>query len=222
MSTLAQLEDRVEQTLFDTANAIWPVAAIDEAIRQALHEYSNALPRHMEALIVAPAAGREIALAGITDLLAVTDVIWPYDSDSDEEWPHNYLRGWSLQWDDAQPLLVLTEIIGAQPQRDDELRIYYTKLHTIQNLDSAAATTLPAHHESLIVTGAAGYAALSRSVERAEEFNLDEKLPDRLKAWGLDRIQDFRAKLEKFSAAQRISYGHPFGAGWRTDKWDLP
>ena len=43
-ATLTTLRDRVEQILADSGNAIWSTDDIDEAIRQAVHEYSKTRP----------------------------------------------------------------------------------------------------------------------------------------------------------------------------------
>lgn len=43
-ATLSILRDRVEQVLADSGNAIWSTSDIDEAIRNALHEYSKTRP----------------------------------------------------------------------------------------------------------------------------------------------------------------------------------
>lgn len=65
---------------------------------------------------------------------------------------------------------------------------------TLQGLDLAAATTLPAAHESLIVWGGLAYAALARAVDRAESFELGSESAE-LKAWGDKRLQEFKAML---------------------------
>ncbi len=42
--TLTELHTRVSQMLMDTGEDIWPIAVLDEAIRQALAAYSLAFP----------------------------------------------------------------------------------------------------------------------------------------------------------------------------------
>ncbi|HEX9596946.1 MAG TPA: hypothetical protein VF982_08725, partial [Anaerolineales bacterium] len=126
MSTLAQLRDRVEALLMDTANAIWDTGTIDEALRQSLDEYNGVFPLTMETVISLPGDGREIALNSLAGLIEVLEVWWPYDSDaSSETWPPNKVRGFRLWWDDAQPVLFLDILGGSQPQQEDEMRIWY-------------------------------------------------------------------------------------------------
>jgi len=219
-STLAQLEVRVSQLLFDTANAIFTTGLIDEAIRIALAEYNRIAPRNMEALVTLPGDGREVALNGVADLLAVTAVWWPYDSTDPDAWPPNVIDGWQLLWDDAQPLLYLPADTHGQPQLDDELRLWYTAPQTVQNLDSASASTLPAPDETLLVLGAAGYACISRSVDLNETTaNMAISTPN-YGALGAGYLSEFRRGLDKLKSARPQS-GAPWPSkGWKLDKWD--
>src|SRR5438045_2907564 len=121
MSTLAQLEVRVAARLVDSSNAVFSLATIDEALRTVLSDYSATLPRAVETVITLPGIGREIALNSLTNLVAVLDVWWPYNTLS-EVWPPNQVAGFRVWWDDSQPLLILTSKSGNQPQTSDSLR----------------------------------------------------------------------------------------------------
>ena len=220
MSTLAQMRDRVELILQDTGNAIWDTDTIDEALQQALDQYNGVNPLHMETVITLPGDGREIALSGISGLLDVLDVWWPYDSDAaDETWPPNRVRGWRLWWDDAQPLLFLEIQEGSQPQTDEEVRIWYTKRQTIQDLDSADSTTLRGDHESLIVLGAAGHAAMSRTIDLVEVSGTDLYQVSILGTWGQRKLREFQAALRQLER-HHARRGRSWGVGWAMDKWD--
>jgi len=117
MSNLAAVRERVEQLLVDTANAIYPAALIDEAIRLALDQYNLVNPLGTETIITLPGDGREIALEALSGLLYVVEVWWPYDSSAAcETWPPNKVQGFRLWWDDARPVLFLDIPDGAQPQ----------------------------------------------------------------------------------------------------------
>ncbi len=48
--TLTELHTRITQMLMDTGEEIWTAAVLDEAIRQALADYSLAFPCLQEAL----------------------------------------------------------------------------------------------------------------------------------------------------------------------------
>ncbi len=219
-STLAQLEARVQSFLMDAA-AIFDATTVDEGLRLALHEYSQANPVGMETVITLPGTGREIALNALDGLLDVTDVWWPYDSDADENWPPNRVQGFRVWWDDAQPVLHLSSKDGSQPQAADELRLWYTIPHKIQNLDAGDITTLRSVDETLIVLGAAGHACFSRSVDLSETASSSTTSTPNLAALGARFLKEFRYLLAKIKpAGPSIGGGEPFGAGWSLDQWD--
>lgn len=65
---------------------------------------------------------------------------------------------------------------------------------TLAGLDGAAATTLPALHESMVVAGAAGYAGVMRSVDRVDAFDPDDE-SRALVAWAQALLLTFRQML---------------------------
>jgi len=220
MSTLAQLEARVAARLIDASNAVFTTATLDEALQSALDEYTQAWPLTLETVITLPGDGREIALNGVSGLISVQEVWWPFDSDATQEtWPPNQVRGFRVWWDDAQPVLFLNVKGAAQPQAADELRLWYSAAHTIQNLASAATTTVFPHHESGLVSGAAGYAVLSQDVNQLGAVRLDRDEAVAAREWGRAQLREFRAWL-KAVAAQAPTHGEPFGPGWRLDRFD--
>jgi len=222
MSALANWRNRIEQFLFDTGNAIWDTASIDESIDHALDEYNMICPLHMETAITLPGDGREIGLADVTGLLAVLDVWWPYSTTATAEaWPPNRVRGWRLWWDDANPVLFLEIVDSSQPQEDDELRLWYTRGHAIQDFGGAATTTMQLDHESLIMLGAAGHCAMSRTIDLIETGGTDLYQVSILGTWGERKLREYRQrlrKLERVQARRGRSWGA--GSGWKLDKYD--
>jgi hypothetical protein len=166
--TLAQYEAQIAALLMDPTNAVFSTAVIDAALRQALGDYTQANPLTTETVLTLPGDGREIALNGLSGLIQVTDVWFPYDSDGHEAWPRFDPSGFRLWWDDGAPVLYLAARAGRQPQADDEMRIFYTKAHTIQNLDSGDSTTVLPAHEFMLVRGAAGLACIGRAADLNE------------------------------------------------------
>ena len=220
MSNLAQLRDRVEQAMLDMTNAVFPTGVIDEALRQVLDQYSAALPLAMETVLSLPGAGREIALDGVAGLLSVHEVWWPYDSAASQEtWPPNRVRGFRLLWDDARPLLFLDLHDGPQPQQGDEVRLWYTRRHAIQDLDGGDITSLPLPHESMLVLGASGQAAFSRALDLIEIAGTDLYQVGLLGAWGQRRLREFQAWLKQLQE-QEARGGPAWGAGWQLDRWE--
>lgn len=216
--TLAQYRTRIVQVLMDTANAIWATASIDEGLKSALDEYSSVSPLTMETVIIAPAAGREIALDAISGLDCVVEVWFPYDSTAAEVFPPNRVSGFSLMWDDARPVLYLNSVKTEQPQANDELRIFYTKKHTIQDLDSASVTTVALLSESLLCLGAAGFCALQRATDLNETAgNMTSSTPN-YGALAAMLLEEFRNGIykRKMDSVGTVA----FGDGWALDKWD--
>jgi len=217
-STLVGYRARILDRLVDAGGNIFSTATLDEAIRTALDEYNRVYPLTAETVIVLPGAGREIALANVTGLIGVSEVWWPYDSLS-EVWPPNQVQGFRIFWDDAQPVLFLTTRDGSQPQLDDEVRLWYTKLHTIQDLDSAAVTTVHLDHETDVVAGGAGHAAIAESLDQIGQVHIDPKEVEYLRSWGISRLNEYRAALNRIRDAT-VHTGEPWGAPWKLDKWD--
>lgn len=220
MSNLTQLRDRVEVILSDTANAIYTTGLIDECLRRVLHDYSLISPQESETFITCPADGREIALNSISNLLSVTDVWWPYDSTlTTEAWPPNRVRGFSLFCDNGQPLLILTDYEGNEPQIDDEVRVWYTLPQTIDGLDSAAGTTIPLNHETQLCNAAACYAALSRVHDLTEISGSDGYIASIIGTFAttlLERCEEFLVTLRTQSAREALPFPRK---GWKLDDW---
>jgi hypothetical protein len=220
MSTLAEIRDRVEQALLDVTNTIYTTGVIDEGIRSALDQYTAFNPQGKETVITLPGDGREIAIDALTGLVQVVEVWWPYDSlATSETWPPNRVRGFRVYRDLGLPVLFLDIDDGDQPQQDDELRIWYTARQEIEGLDSAAATTLIPEHESVIVTGAAGYAAMSRALDLVETAGTDLYAVGMLGTWGRSRLREFNGMLKLIREGSSRS-GSSWGRGWDLDKWD--
>ena len=213
MSTLAQLRTRVLLVLLDTASAIFTADLVDDSLRQVLHSYTLVNPLTNETVIVLPGEGREIALDALTNLRFVLDVWWPYDSLSPYEWPPNRVKGYRLDWDDARPVLNLYQIVGNEPQTDDEVRIWYATPQTIQDLDSASVTTVLAEHESHLVNAAAGQAAMSRSLDLVETAGTDLYQVSILATWGANKLRLFNTWLDSLRQAN-VRLGPAWGSGW--------
>lgn len=213
-TTLVAIRDRVKQKLADSGNNIWTGADLDEGIRSALHEYSKTRPRQAVALLTLEAAGREIDISSVTDLLAVVDVWLPYTAD-DPEFPPN--RRPFRHWSDLGLLFIVDK--SYEPASGEVARIFYAALQLLNGLDGASSTSLPADDESLLVTGAAGYAATSRAVDLAEQVHIDRLTSQQVRAWGLAQLQEFRAGLR--TIARKLAATSP---AWvdlpPMDRWD--
>jgi hypothetical protein len=218
-ASLADLRARLAQTLMDSGYAIWASADLDEALRQALHDLSNASPNRRQATLTLTEATREITLDSLAGLLEVLAVHWPYD-ESAGTWPPNRVRGWRLIRLDGAPVLQLTVYEAPQPQAGEKLRLGYTTLHTLNGLDGETLTSLSPELETLLVTGAAGKAAQHRSADLMETDNVDLYAVGLLANWGKLKLKEFHYHLDQLRRSQSRQ-GVPWESGWRLDEWDL-
>ena len=212
-ATLSTLRDRVERILADNSNVIWSTDDVDESIRQALHEYSLVNPLAAIATLTLSADGREISTSTLSGLLRVYEIWCDYDA-SDPEYPAN--RRPFEHWRDQAKVYVTGEY---EPQSGDVVRFFYTKLQTLSGLDSATSTTFPDEDETLLATGAAGFAATSRAVDLTEQVTLDRLTAQQVRAWGLAKLQEFRAGLKGVSRRLAAAGRSDVELG-SLDKWD--
>ncbi len=170
--------------------ALYPDALITEAIRQALREYGE-MAAPVETVLTVATAGQSQSLASITDLQEVILIAWPWEAD-----PGGVdLRDWIVRWRQTAPGTVWLEEF--EPSAGDKMLVYYRKRHTVNGLDGATSTTVPAEHEALIVLGAAGWSVEFH--DRAAIEAVKGMTPDaakRLEAWGHQRLSEFRTALK--------------------------
>jgi len=191
--TLANLRDRVEESLMDSGNTIWSTTTLDEAIRHALDEYFAVLPLRgassLALTAVLSANGREIDISGISGLVDVIDVWGPYVAADDKP----KVRKFDF-WLDQQIVYVSD---GEALETTETARIFYTKQHTLNGLDGASATTFRLGDDSLIVLGATGYACFSRATDLIEQVKIDQNAVDGLRELGKESLTAFRSRLVK-------------------------
>ena len=209
MSTLTQLVDHVAADLKDTGNTSWSAEELARALRWALHELCWAAPRRGTATIAAQDDVREysLAAAGVTGLLFITEVGYPYDSGEPAYPPRSV--PWRLLDDDTL-FLDVASVVGGEM-----IRLFCARPHTLEGLDGAAATTLSAEQEELLCLGAAGYAALQRAQDAIGRVNVSLQAPQLWREWGESRLHAFRARLVQI--ARREGQWH---TAW-TQGWEL-
>lgn len=200
--TLAEIRDRVELTLQDAGNVIWSTADIDEAIQQALGQYSRDNPHHKIGTITVSTAGREHSLSTLTGIMRVEKVWWDYDS-SAPGYPPNW-RQFAV-W----PGAVLYIDDDDAPEVDDVIRVWYTLNQTINGLDGASETTVPDEDIDFLIMGAAEFAAQERAIELSEQATVDKDVFKRLMAYVKEAGVSFRrGQRKRLPAWQRRAYGY--------------
>jgi len=199
-ATLTTLRDRVETILADSGNAIWATSDIDEAIRQALDEYSLARPYINNTTDTFTSATRQIDVSAVTGLQQVFEVTIPYTSTAADL--HRRARPFH-HWVDEQKITVR----GAYtPATGDVAQIRYSKVQELNGLlvagVTSTSTTFPDGHESVIATGAAGFAATSRAIDLAEEVTIDRETGKTIQEWGREKMADFLRQLNQVATKE--------------------
>jgi hypothetical protein len=163
-ATLATLEARVRNLLSGSVPALlarWALVNIDEGLRHALEEYSRTRPQLVAGTLTPAAAAREFSLSALTGLISVARVWFPYTAAA-PEYPPNWVE--FMEYFDVGVPKVLMKSATA-PTGAQVARVFYHKLHTLNGLDAATASTFPASGDGLLCIGGAGYACLQRSTE---------------------------------------------------------
>jgi len=188
---LADLILLVQGELKDTGEVSWSDAEITDHLRSCLIAYSQVNPRKVAANITALADTREYSLSSYAGLMEVVDVWFPYDT-TDPAYPPNR-PAWSLPASLTLSLDVVDDPSGAT---DEKIRLFYTALHTIKDLDSAAATTLSDQGALLVVAGAAAKAAMQLAQSVIGTVTVSSWTPRHFKDWADARWAQFNAGLE--------------------------
>jgi hypothetical protein len=140
--------------------------------------------------------------------------IWVNYTASDPEFPAN-VRAFE-HWIDEEVVYVND---AYEPQSGDVMRVFYTTMQTLNGLDSETTTSYPDDDETLLALGAAGYAATSRAVDLTEQVTLDRLTSQQVRAWGLAKLQEFRAGLRLVArkmATEQVSHVEVSAA----DRWE--
>lgn len=203
---LTTMRVNVAADLDDAGGDIWTNSELERAIRQALRAYSAACPARAETRVELDADGREIDLSDLDGLAGVERVWYPYDAE-DDDWPPRW-REFELHPDG-----VLALIVEETPAAGESARVYYWTPHTLDGLDGATATTLPAVDEELIAAGAAGFAALEKSRGAVGQVNVSGYTPLHWAEWAERRLADFAARLAAARGRQAALETGPVGMG---------
>jgi len=214
MSNLAAFRIRIQNSLNDTA-AKYSTDVIDEALRKVLAEYTRAFPNILTQEITIAASGRSQTLTACANLIAVIQLLHPYDSTLTD--PFVYEReDFMITWQSGVPFAFFsgTDI----PLAGEKLFVKYAGKHTIDDLDAGAATTVRDDHENSLVVGAAGQAAMIRASGLNEAWGVKSGAMSQLMLWGNDQYNRFLQFLAEIRTEQ--SFDIFPDAFWPVDQWD--
>lgn len=197
MSTLAQLRDRIELELHDSTNQVWSTDEVDAAIARTLLELGHSLPQKLQAAQNATAT-RDQDISAITGLIAVWDLIYPYDSAA-PTWPEP--RPKYRQMRDGYVTL-LTDSMPAVGTNN--LLVRYTALQTISGLAGAGATSLDLQEEELLVLGASAACALQQTQASINTVTVTGRSPSQWQTWGANQWAAFQTAITRLSRARSL------------------
>lgn len=207
MADLAGMKTRV-LNLLGASTGRFSATLLEEALRQALTAYNQGAPQVLENTLTVTTGGREQVLTGWVPPLFILKVTQPAMEPNREVPFQFFVRS-------GQAVLV----IGGDevPQAGAVYGVHYAAAHTLKDLDGAAATTLPAMHESLLVRGGAGFAAILRQAQVTEAYGGRSADASRLEALGRGWLVDFQAALAGTGDSAQL---HEYPVGFRMDVWD--
>jgi hypothetical protein len=184
MTTLADMRARVRKDLHDEDSSAyrWSDAVLDRHIARAVNEYSLHAPLEQKSALSTTGGSRDLGIASLTNLVEIEAVEWPVG-----EFPPRRV-GFS-RWQDT-----ITMDVVSPPNGVETVNVYWLKLHTLDG----SGSTLPPHHEDLVATGAAAYAALDWTSFATNRLNTGgDDVWGRYKAFGEERMRAFRQELHR-------------------------
>lgn len=214
MANLATYRTRLTNSLNDTTTK-YSTDVLDEALRKVLNEYSRAFPNLGSQVITLTSAGRTQSLAACSNLISVLRLLHPYNAAAADPYA-NQREDFLLTWPAGVPSVYFSGL--PIPLSGEKLFVEFAGKQTIDDLDSATATTVRADHEDLLVVGASGQAAMIRASGLNEAWGVKSGEMSQLMVWGSDQY----ARFVQFLAEIRTELSVDIFPDryWELDRWD--
>jgi len=177
--------------LKDEDETAWTGEELDAALGLALTEVSQRAPLSLSGDVTLDTGGREVPLDSLTGLLWVEEIWWPYEGAS---YPPNV-----VPFEVRDGVAHLRTVV--EPAPGDMVHVVYAGEQRIEGLDGATATTVPRGWLVLLVTGAAGYAALAKAAAMAREYSWPTGAAKTMEHWGASMLERFRNRLKAIRPA---------------------
>jgi hypothetical protein len=182
------MRTRVREDLQDTdaENYRWSNDEIDGAIDRVVMEYSLHAPIEQQTDIASTDGDPELDISTLTGIVQIESVEFPI-GESPKHLQH--IEYWAGQ------LYMTDEGDG------NNARVRWLKKHTL----TAESTTIPTHHEELIVLGATGYLAMSASASTVDRAFIAGRYGTiSYRQWASERLARYDFKLKEISHMNRI------------------
>jgi hypothetical protein len=138
----------------------WTTAMLDEALRNALQEFCERGPT-VEVTFIAINGYEQNIGDDVPDLYSIERLAWPYETDRTDP------TDWAVSFRMKEHGIAILETHD-EPTAGELIQVIYRRLWTIQNLDSAAATSVNDVHARVVTTLGAYYACLLRLRQLSE------------------------------------------------------
>ena len=189
--TISDVRTLVRRDLKDEDSSAyrWTDTELDRHIQHAVRELGLATPLEAITTPTTTAGSRDLSLASLTELVRVEAVEYPIDKYPALFVPFSVWAG------------TLTLLVDAVPSGGESVRLYYSKLHTLDG----STSTLPSHTEDTVVVGATAYAALEWSSYATNRVNVGG--PETWRhylAWGNERLQMFQRAVGRLATRNSV------------------
>jgi hypothetical protein len=171
--SLTTLTAKVLALLLDDATR-YSVATTTAAMRQTLKEWNDVAPRQ-DATLVPVVAGQleyELDDPDFNSIIKILNVQLADSTGGDNDTELSFVE----YWDDNRPWIRLKQALAS-----GNLIVRFTSPNTINGLDSATESTIPAIFDQVLANGAAYYSIVIRSTGRVEPINLNANVPASLR-----------------------------------------
>ena len=191
MTAIAAHRTKVLAILDDASNTKFSNNQVDQAIRDALRDYSNAFPIERTYSFDCDGEDRIVLPADFVAMQVMRVELIPSGDSQDDLTKSNEIPFFA-NYSDEQWVI---ETPGRTIPIGRTIVIYYSGPHFIDGLDSAAGTTIPDTDDEIFALGAAGYALLSRGVNRSEANVIEGSTVKDLQSLAQKYLHDFRGFL---------------------------
>ena len=191
MSNIDDLRGRLRQELHDEDSSAyrWADALLDRHLTRAMRELSFVWPDEQKTTLSTSEGSRDLSLATLTDLVRIEAVEYPAG-----QYPPAYVQFSSFAG-------TLTLLVDAVPGNAEDVAVYWGKLHTLDG----SGSTLPAVAEDVVLTGAAGYAAVELASFATNRANVaGTAAVQQYRDWGEAQLRRFRARLDELGQRARV------------------
>ena len=223
MTPLAQLADRAQAAVSDTAAGTWSQEQIEEWALEAIRDYSNYFPRRLQSTIATAAGDRQYDLPAGT--LALLSVEYPTGQDPPEyldRRPYTHPDFWieTGYYDFFLPHDPTDQgelYISEKPAAGETITIHCTAIHDV-TVASGDTITVPAQHEPILIEFVVWRAWLERLGKEQQAPTSNSSLLLNQYASNADRAR--RNYVQALGRARVQAAGESRRAPWKLDKWD--